>query len=253
MSLSDRIIDRGRIWADYAHRFTTYALLGVTGISTVVAVYGLTSLVAHNRRQKRAWIERELQRLQDAQTAFLKGEATAEQLHLLEQERAGEELATKRKQEDDATKTRGLWAQVKGLVGKGAAAGEMGADTVGEAEAREVRQGGRERLLEEGWLEGEAKPMPQQREGVKTVPVAVEASNIKGVGLDEKGRPVPIGRTKEVVDTFEAHRRTGEQEVTARTGITGGSLDVLAGNVASAVDPSKGSGDWLSWIRGNKS
>ena len=33
MSLVDRMIDRGRVWADISHRVVTYGLIGFTGIS----------------------------------------------------------------------------------------------------------------------------------------------------------------------------------------------------------------------------
>lgn len=118
------------------HRFTTYALIAFTGVSTVVAVYGVTSLVAHNRRQKRAWIEREMNRLGEAQQAFLRGEASAEQLHLLEQERAGEEMALQHKRQVEQKKSESYWSRFKGLVGTTAAKGEMGQETEQQRLAR---------------------------------------------------------------------------------------------------------------------
>lgn len=235
----DRAISGGRRWADIAHRTTTYTLLGLTGVSAVVGVYSLFSLITHSRRQKRAFIDREMGRLQDAQQAFLRGDANAEQLHLLEQERAGEELVVKAKSEKDQKKSEGMWARLKSAVGQGAAAGDLGTETQNEAEAREFRTTGKGRLLEESRAEPEVRP------------VAVTRSGIEGVGYDEKGRPVPANKMQKVVRKVEIERRTGEEEVTARTGIRSGPLDVLASNVASNVTPSNSSNSWLSWVRGS--
>lgn len=76
----------------------------------------MVSLISHNRKQKRAWIERELERLHDAQRAFLAGTATPEQLHLLEQERAGEEMKQKREEELRIKKKNSLYGRAKAAL-----------------------------------------------------------------------------------------------------------------------------------------
>ena len=234
LSTTDRVLARGRIWADIAHRMSAYALIGLTGVAGVVGTYALFSLITHNRRQKRAFIEREMDRLGEAQKAFLRGDANAEQLHLLEQERAGEEMAVKFKADRDKQKTRGLWNKMKGLVGAGASAGEKGSETEGEATARQLRK---DRTLADDFA------------GTELRPVAVSRSDIQGVGYDAQGRPVPLSKMEKVVKQVEKERRTGEDEVTARTGITKGPLDVMADNISSAVVPQKSSGGWFSWGR----
>lgn len=237
----DRLLHHGRRWADNLHRVTTYALIAFTGVSTVVAVYGVTSLVAHNRRQKRAWIEREMNRLGEAQAAFLRGEATAEQLHLLEQERAGEEMALQHKRAVEAKKAESYWTRFKGVIGATAAKGEMGSETEQQRAAREARLQAKARqsaVSDGSYVEGEVVPV--------AMPVA--SSGIKGVGVDSKGRPVPQDRVEYVSGKIEQERRSGEKEVVARTGLTGGPLDVMAGNV---VDAAKGGEKgWWSWVTG---
>src|SRR2546423_14934299 len=94
------------------------------GIATVISLFALGSLVTHNRRQKRAWVEREMQRLTDAQTAFLRGEATPEQLHLLEQERAGEEMAKKAAEEERRKKEAGMEGRLEEI--EGSSSGDKG-------------------------------------------------------------------------------------------------------------------------------
>ncbi|KAJ9636005.1 hypothetical protein H2204_005502 [Knufia peltigerae] len=243
----ERAIEGGRVWADRAHRFTAFGLILFAGVTVVVAAYGTTSLIAHNRRQKRAWVERELDRLDAARQAFLRGEATAEQLHLLEQERAGEEMEAARKREVERKKGESYWSRLKGVMSANAAAGQMGTETEEEKREREERRARRQRSAssssaDETFVEGEVRP------------VAVTSTNVKGVGLDAKGRPVPLDKMEYVKTKVEDGRRSGEKEVIARTGIRGGPLDQLAENVSQAVvTPSTQSQGWLSWLRGSKS
>ncbi|KAK5047243.1 hypothetical protein LTR84_006765 [Exophiala bonariae] len=241
----DRLLHHGRRWADNMHRFTTYALIAFTGVSTVVAVYGVTSLVAHNRRQKRAWIEREMNRLGEAQAAFLRGEATAEQLHLLEQERAGEEMALQHKRAVEAKKAESYWSRMKGILGQTAAKGEMGTETESQRVAREARLQAKARqsaVADGSYVEGEVVPVSA------AVARPVASSGIKGVGVDSKGRPVPQDRVEYLSSQVEQETRSGEKEVVARTGVTGGQLDVLAGNVVEAAKG--GEKGWWSWATG---
>ena len=228
----------------------------LAGVAAIFSIYSLTSLITHNRRQKRAWIDRELERLRAAQTAFLQGLATPEQLHLLEQERAGEEMAAQRSAEKTKKKEQGIWAKVTGFLRSGTSGGSMGRE---EVEARELREGGRGRISEEPRLEGQLRPQEQAvtyRQGVPegSRPAAVRGSEVRGVGYDERGRPVPVNKLQPIDRSIGYEKRTGEEEVTARTGITGGPLDVLADNVSDkVVDSVHGDRGWLSWLRGGNS
>ena len=194
-------------------------------IAGTLSIYSFISLSLHHRRQKRAWIERELQKLSDAQTAFLRGEATAEQLHILEQERAGDEMQMQREKEKQNKKANSLWTKTKRMfysiggvkeeesLGEKARRGEFGVmDMVRQKETDANR------LLTEG--DGQ-----------------VEITHQNGQGLG-------------VVEMVEDHRRSGEKEVMARTelGQRGGMLDQLAENTASAASNSGRS--WFSWGRG---
>ncbi|RMD41192.1 hypothetical protein DV735_g3933, partial [Chaetothyriales sp. CBS 134920] len=183
---TDKLLAKGRRWADFAHRTTAYGLIALTGVSAVVGIYSLFSLVAHTRREKRAFVERELDRLAEAQKAFLRGEADAEQLHLLQQERESEEKAARFKveQEEEKKKSEGVWSRVKGFVSTGAAAGDKGQESEAEKAAAQIRRARRQRAAGEDAIEGEI------------VPVAVRPSDIQGVGFDAKGRPVPLAATQ---------------------------------------------------------
>lgn len=219
--------------ADRAHRVTAYGLILLAGLSTAVTVYGGFSLVAHTRREKRAFVERELDRLDEARRAFLRGDASAEQLHLLEQERAGQEMEAARMVAAERKKSESYWSRVKGMVGAQAAKGEMGEESAAEKEQREARLARRQKSSSaaDSWVEGEIQPV--------AVPVA--PSGIAGVGLDSKGRPVPVDRVEYVSQKSKDERPTG------------GPLDVLADNAATKVTSSTEGRSWMGWLRGSKS
>jgi hypothetical protein len=242
LSSTDKMLVHGRRWADFAHRATTYGLLGLAGVSAILGAYGLFGLVGHNRRQKRAFIDREFDRLHEAQQAFLRGEADAEQLHLLEQERAGEEIKLQKEKEKVKAKSEGLWGRTKGWIGMGVAAGELGEETPEEARVREMRTRGSSAMLQERMSEG--------REIVELIPVAVQQSGIDGVGLDSKGRPVPMNKTHKVTRLADESAPIGDAVM--RMSPTGpGSLDAMASNMADSVTPSKSRQSWIGWIRGS--
>jgi hypothetical protein len=183
-----------------------------------------------------------MDRLHAAQQAFLRGDATAEQLHLLEQERAGEEMAAAYKREKDRKKAEGIWSRMKGVFSAKVSSGEMGRETAAERELRETRKArSTHNVLDDSFVEGEIQP------------VGVAASGIKGVGVDAKGRPVPANKVEYVARKVDDQRRTGEREVVERTPLRGGPLDALAGNVAAAVTPAGEGGGWFSWLKGSKS
>ena len=93
-----------------------------------------------------------MQRLRDAQTAFVRGTATAEQLHLLEQERAGEELSSMAAETKRRKKEAGVWTRVKALVGS--SAGSLGREG-GRSGGGLDGEGERLLVVEEGWVPGE--------------------------------------------------------------------------------------------------
>jgi hypothetical protein len=207
------------------------------GIATLISLYAVTDLVLHNRRQKRAWIDRELQRLQDAQQAFLRGDPTPEQLHLLEQERAGDEMVERAKAAKERKKRESWWgrgkAAVMGLtVGVESGNGVQGTDRVGKQE--EGRYG---RVQNTSKAAGEVEVLPGER--------LLEEE--RWIGDKRDGRSV----TEAVRDMVDERRRGGEKRGESATGLHSGPLDVLAGNITEAVQEktAQGSG-WLNWGKG---
>ncbi|KAF8537732.1 cytochrome oxidase c assembly-domain-containing protein [Trichophaea hybrida] len=56
-TILDRIIDRGRVWADRAHRVTAIGLISATVLCGAVTVYAFTDMILYNRRRKAEQIE----------------------------------------------------------------------------------------------------------------------------------------------------------------------------------------------------
>jgi hypothetical protein len=72
----------------------------------------MISLTLYNRRQRALWIEKEMQTLKDAQTAYVNGTASTEQLELLKKEKIGEIVKQKREEE----KAKRPWNQFKAYI-----------------------------------------------------------------------------------------------------------------------------------------
>lgn len=64
-STFDRLVDRGRVWADRAHRATAVGLIGATILCGGVTIYAFTDMIIYNRRRKAEYSEQlKLQRAQ---------------------------------------------------------------------------------------------------------------------------------------------------------------------------------------------
>ena len=125
--------------------------LYLAGVSTVLAVYASISLFAYHRRQKSAWIDRELQRLQEAREAFVRGEATAEQLHILQQERAGDEMDEQAAREKERKRRESWWRKGLAAVGwENAMDAEGGARAAIRADDKESEPKGKDPDLSDG-------------------------------------------------------------------------------------------------------
>ncbi|KAH8432591.1 cytochrome c oxidase assembly protein COX14 [Aspergillus melleus] len=104
----DQMVDVGRRFANKAHKVMVYSLITASGVCGALTVYSLVSLTLYNRRQRTLWIEKELQKLQDAKTARANGSATPEQLELLKNEEIGEIF----KQKKEEAKAERPWNKV---------------------------------------------------------------------------------------------------------------------------------------------
>lgn len=184
-----------------------------------------------------------MDKLESARAAFLSGTANAEQLHLLEQERAGEEIQRRYVEEKRRRKEEGWFRGVRGLFGRAAGSGEMGA----REEEETLKERGR-RLEREGEVV-EEEQRRRFRMGDATVELrsaVVEESNVPGVGLDREGRPVPLGKMERVLVEESPILDAVQAQAQKRRP---GQLDELAHNLSSSGS------SWLGGLfgRGSKS
>ncbi|KAL4751883.1 hypothetical protein BDW72DRAFT_202776 [Aspergillus terricola var. indicus] len=108
----DTMVEFGRRFANKAHKTMVYTLITASGICGVLTVYSMVSLTLYNRRQRALWIEKEMETLRDAQSAYVAGTATAEQLELLKKEKIGE-IYKQKKEEERAQRP---WNKVKNYL-----------------------------------------------------------------------------------------------------------------------------------------
>ncbi|GKZ31826.1 hypothetical protein AbraIFM66950_000716 [Aspergillus brasiliensis] len=105
----DQMIEVGRRFANKAHKTMVYTLIAASGVCGALTVYSVISLTLYNRRQRALWVEKEMQRLQDAKTAYAAGTANTEQLELLKNEKIGEIFQQKKEE----AKAQRPWNQAK--------------------------------------------------------------------------------------------------------------------------------------------
>ncbi|KAF5670543.1 cytochrome oxidase c assembly domain-containing protein [Fusarium heterosporum] len=89
VSKTDRIIDASRRFFDVAHRWTVGSIVIFTAVAGVVSVYSVWDMVRYNRARRAEWVEAQ-KKLEDnelamARLAYIKGEATEDQILLVEE------------------------------------------------------------------------------------------------------------------------------------------------------------------------
>ncbi|KAJ4254414.1 hypothetical protein NW762_010012 [Fusarium torreyae] len=89
ISKTDRLIDASRRFFDVAHRWTVGGIVIFTVVAGVVSVYSVWDMVQYNRARRAEWVEAqkrlEADELAMARLAYIKGEATEEQILLVEE------------------------------------------------------------------------------------------------------------------------------------------------------------------------
>ncbi|PYH93507.1 hypothetical protein BO71DRAFT_484582 [Aspergillus ellipticus CBS 707.79] len=111
----DQMVDFGRRFANKAHKTMVYTLIAASGVCGALTIYSVFSLTLYNRRQRALWVEKELQTLQDAKTAYGNGTATTAQLEILKNEKIGE-IFQRKKDEERAQRP---WNKMKQLLFSG--------------------------------------------------------------------------------------------------------------------------------------
>ncbi|KAF2761067.1 hypothetical protein EJ05DRAFT_508282 [Pseudovirgaria hyperparasitica] len=91
----DRIVQRGRVWADRSHRVFSFTLIGFTGLIFVYCAASTIDMLAYNRRKRNAFYEQQkiemIEYIRLARDAESNGTATPLQLELLGLEREKEQ------------------------------------------------------------------------------------------------------------------------------------------------------------------
>ncbi|KAM0440057.1 hypothetical protein ACHAPT_001160 [Fusarium lateritium] len=89
ISKTDKFIDASRRFLDVAHRWTVGGIVVFTAVAGVVSIYSVWDMLRYNRARRAEWVEAQKQleadELASARLAYLKGEATEEQILLVEE------------------------------------------------------------------------------------------------------------------------------------------------------------------------
>ncbi|SLM38151.1 Cytochrome c oxidase assembly protein COX14 [Lasallia pustulata] len=213
----DRIVVRGRVWADVAHRVTVLGLIGVTVVTGVVMVYALVDLSWYNRRKKKVFYAEQYallhERLAAAREAAARGEADEDQMLLLNRERAAEEAVQAAKQR------KGIWGSTKEFLLSGMKKDE-------KESAERVNEGGVLSVLgEEGLMKMREEPGEDKAEdGGVLASVTARTQESHHESHSNRGT---------ILETVEEKRREGEKAL-ERKGVEGGLLDKLAQKAVEA-------------------
>jgi hypothetical protein len=167
------------------HRFTAMGLIGLTVVSGMVAVAGITDMLLHNRRRRNEWMAEQRAKsardLIEAVEARERGEATEDQLLLINRERAAREA-------EEAKKNRpGIFKRTTGWLFGGLSAEEHKGGRLGaEARGASVTSAVKEELLGE----------KEDRGVLEAVQEKVEAKRRTGERVEEVIRPMggPLDR-----------------------------------------------------------
>ncbi|KAL8883219.1 MAG: hypothetical protein Q9215_008292, partial [Flavoplaca cf. flavocitrina] len=108
MTLWDKIVTRGRNYADTAHRTTVYGLMGATVLAGLITAFSLTDMIIYNRQQSAIYIAAQTaiydQTLQSAIAAEEAGTPlTEEEQNVMNRER----MVLKAEAEKEAREKRG--------------------------------------------------------------------------------------------------------------------------------------------------
>ncbi|KAK5995311.1 hypothetical protein PT974_03713 [Cladobotryum mycophilum] len=89
ISRADKVIDVSRRFLDVAHKWTVGGLVVFTAVAGVVSVYSVWDMLRYNRARRAEFLEAqktyEDDALSTARLAYLKGDATEEQIDLVEE------------------------------------------------------------------------------------------------------------------------------------------------------------------------
>lgn len=89
MSRFDQILAKSRPFFDSAHRITVLSLVGLTAVAGLLTAYTAYDMLRYNRKRKAEFIEAQRQMgadsLEAARLAYMRGDATEDQISLVEE------------------------------------------------------------------------------------------------------------------------------------------------------------------------
>ncbi|KAL8658560.1 MAG: hypothetical protein Q9202_007527 [Teloschistes flavicans] len=250
LTLWDRTVIRGRIWADRAHRITLYFLLTFSVLCFAVGGFATVDMILYNRRQKRLFYAVQTSIYNETLMAAIEAEKAGRELTEDERGAINRERMVLKAEQEKADRSRRRWEMLGvGSVREGVKRFFVGGLGMGDEEQEEGREVG------EGTM------------------AAVTA------GADAQGKSAAVvGKVDEVVspsrvmqalhEQQQQQRKTAEDNkvpvgnvpapapATTAISIQGGIFDTLADNIAEAgkqeVEKVKsgGGGGWRSWFGG---
>lgn len=171
------------------HRATALSLIGLTCVSAVVATFGITDMLVHNRRKRNEWLAEQQEKsrvaLIEAREALKAGTVSEDQMLLINRARAAEEAEQGKKASKGVLRRAREWA-FGGLSAEEEKGGRIG------GLAREAL-GGREM----GPEDGEEVLRPREEMGVvEAVQGKVDERRRQGERIEEVLRPLggPLDR-----------------------------------------------------------
>ncbi|KAL2047739.1 hypothetical protein N7G274_000781 [Stereocaulon virgatum] len=214
----DKIVLRGRVWADRAHKVTAYSLIGFSVVAAGITAFALTDMILHNRRKRSAFYAEQhslyATRLLDAIETEKAGLPLDEdQILIMNRERA-------RVQAEEAKKERSWGKSIKVFLLGGLKQEE-------EEEVPEV-------------VPSEAQVLESM--GVDQTSILEAAKGKRPIDGKNTERRDGSG----ILQAVEGKRRKGEKVMEAR-GVEGGPLDQVA---QEAVDEASSKGGWINRGRG---
>ncbi|KAK3686860.1 hypothetical protein LTR37_019412 [Vermiconidia calcicola] len=204
----DKVVRVGRVWADRAHRATAFGLIGLTVVSGMVAVAGISDMMLHNRRRRNEWLAGQQAKtaidLAEAKAAQAEGRVTEDQILLINRERAAAEA-------QEAKRNRpGMFKRARNYLFSGLSSEEQKGGKLGAgASAAAASQVPREEILGE----------KEDRGVLKAVEEKVEANRRSGERVEEILRPVggPLDRQAErVASAIAGTSQTWSSWITGR-------------------------------------
>ncbi|KAI9712595.1 MAG: hypothetical protein M1828_001661 [Chrysothrix sp. TS-e1954] len=225
-STFDKIVRRGRIWADRAHHTTVAGLVGVSLLSMMLATYSLGDMILYNRRKRKAWYSEQQtnydRALERAHKAEADGTLTGDLALILNHERAIMEWEIAQEAKKGPIKRALEWV-FGGLATEEPPGGKL---NLGDHEVKVLAEGGRLMRVDE-----QGKPISDEGMVLDVSAQQMSARNSKShdgpvAPVDEVLLPMPTTSTGGMLD------RIGYQNDTASPG---GMLDAMAEQTASTM------------------